>query len=350
MRYKIISVILMLCFVLLSPAAYATGAWYQFGDGNPVMQGGINKLGGVECESKEDSIALEARLRAKGYILATTDDKDISDEDFETLTEVNYQPPYYQYFDRNSEFGWDMRMYKVYLYKASLDDALEQLRTEGRVRDTTKVELSTSTVVVDYAAWFFKERIGKVLNEINDNIPSWYTDVGFLEIQSPIDAKVTLELWSEHTYTVLYVKAGEPLLVKMKEGMHVVRDINYVGIDVKEDTIKPFNNLVVRADTNTIDNPKIMSLEGVVTKYEIPSLDITNKPDFNWGNKDNLDKTDYDIPVESVVIGEPAAIEEPVTEAPKSNLVLIIVTVTLIGGLLIWVLIKMKKEVDDDDE
>lgn len=335
MKFKFLTFVLTLLLPVSSLVSFTTNAQCKFGEGRFVARGGINRFGDTVCESKEETNALETRLRSGGYVLVNTDDKDISDEDYKTLTEVNYQPPYYQYFDSSSEFGWGMQMYKVYLYKASLDDALEQLRTEGRVRDITKIELLTSTVVIDYATWFFKERTGKVLNEFNDNIPDWYADTGFLEIRSPIDAVVTLELWSEHTYSVLYVKANEPLLVKMKEGMHVVRDINYIDIEVKEDAIRPFNNLVVRGE-NTIDNPKIMPLEGVVEKYQIPPLDISDKPDYSWKNKDNLDWEDYDIPTQSVDVDSVPDVDETPT-APKASVLWVFAIIIFVGCLLFFV-------------
>lgn len=345
MKHSFLAFVVAFSFALLLSVfpftACEAGAQCQFGDGNPVMQGGINRLGDTVCESKEETYALETQLRSSGYVLVTTDDKDISDKDFETLTEFNYRPPYFQYFD-NDSFGWDMQMYKVYLYKASLDDALRQLRSEGRVCDTTKIELSTSTVLIDYADWFFKERTGRVLNEFNDNIPSWYTDTGFLEIQSPIDARVTLELWSEHTYSVLYVKAGEPLLVKMKEGMHIVREINYIGIAVKEEAIPPFNNMVVRADEHTIDNPRIMNLEGVVEKYEVPPLDISDKPDYNWENKDNLDWEDYSIPAQSVEVDSVTDVEKT-PETSKANMFWLFAILAFVTGLLFFVHKKVTK-------
>lgn len=335
MKRKVLTFVLLLLFTL-SMTGYADEVWYQYGDGKLVLLGGINSYGGTACESKEETYKLEMRLRSEGFVLLTTDDKDISEEDFATLTEGCYLPPYFEYFDRDNEFCWDMQMSKVYMRKDLLKDALEQLRDRNRVTGDTQIEITSSTVVIDYGVWFLQERVGKVLNEINDNIPSWYEGSGYLEIHSPIDVMITLEIWSEHTFVVLYVKANVPLLVRMKLGMFVVTGINSTEIPVGEVTI-PIQNHYSIIEEDTIDNPCILDLNDVISKYEIKPADITGKPDFSWENRDNLTEEDYEIPVQSVVIKDLDTTPPDETKSSNGLIILLVVLVIGVVGIVLWI-------------
>lgn len=297
-----LSAVMLICGY--SGTAYAAGniEWYQLDGGNPVRKGGVNQIDGVRSQNKEETEALEERLKKENYILVTTDDKEISDEDFELLLEGN--PPYAQYFQRDSEFGWEMKMYKVYMYIPSYNDAMERLREGETVRSVTRAELSTSTVVIDYASWYFLERVGKTVYEFNDNIPSWCTSTGFLQINSPIDVMITLDCWQEHTFFVFYVRANEPFLVKLKMSMYAVRSVNTLeNISLEEEALS-LNRFVVNVE-NTEDNPRILNLEDLVAKYDIKPIDISDKPDYSWENRDNVDIGEIgqeSLPVESVVV------------------------------------------------
>lgn len=292
-----LSAFLLLC---CCKTAYAEVEWYQMKDGNPVRLGGVNQIDRVVCQSEEETRALEERLRRENYILVTTDDKEISDEDFELLRQAN--PPYSEFFDRESEFNWDMKMEKVYMYVPSYNDAMEQLRAGRNIDSVTRVELTTSTVVLSYAMWYFKERAGTVVNEFNDNIPSWYTRTGFLQIISPIDAVITLDCWQEHTRNVFYVRANEPFLVKVKASMHAILSVNTKeDVSLEEESLK-LNRFVVRVE-NTEDDPCVMDITEFVTKYDIKPADISGKPDYSWTNKDNPDASVQEsLPVESAVV------------------------------------------------
>lgn len=349
MKHRLLVFILTLTLLLpvLSCNAAAVTRYRLNGGKRFVVAGGANEYNEIVCENKEETYALEMQLRASDYVLMNTDDREITEDDLKTLTGYSYVPPFNEYLDNKSELLWDMQMCKVYFYKPSLDDALEQLRSEGKVDVTTAFELSTSAVLIDYADWFFKERVGKVLNEFNDNIPSWCTETGFLEIRSPIDARVILEFWDEHTYEMFYVKGGQPLLVKVKDGLHNVREINYIGIAEKEPAID-LQSLYVRGERDTIDNPKVMNLSGIVEKYKITPLDISDKPDYSWGNKDNLEREDYKLPVESVEVASVPEVEE-VPVKPKANIFWLLGIVALVAGLLYFVYKKGTKGEKKDD-
>ena len=340
MRYKVLSLILLLLFVL-STTGYADEVWYQYGDGKLLKLGGINSYGGTEYRGQEKVYELEKKLRSDGFVLLTTADRDISEEDLAVLTGSTYFPPYYEYFDEESEFNWDMQMAKVYMRGDLLEDALGQLREYGRVLEDTQIEITASTVLVNYGVWFLQERSGKVLNEINDNIPSWYDGSGYLEVHSPIDVQLTLEIWSEHTFVVLYVKANTPLLVRMKLGMFVVTDINSTGIPFGEVTI-PIQNHYSIIEEDTIDNPCILDLGDVITKYNIKPADITGKPDFSWENRDNLTKEDYEIPVESVIVKDDDTIQPNDTKSSNWVIVLLVLVVIAVVGIALWISIKIK--------
>lgn len=303
-RFSVALLAAVLLFISGFGTVYAAdeSKWYQLESGNPVRKGGINQIDGIICQDRDETKALEERLKNENYILVTTDDKEISDEDFELL--AGSCPPYSQYFKKDSEFGWEMKMYRVYMYLPSYNDAMERLREGQIVGSTTRAELTTSTVVIDYASWFFLERVGKVVNEFNDNIPSWYTGTGFLQINSPIDVVVTLENWNEHTLYEFYVRANKPFLVKVKMSMYAVRSVNTVeNISLEEESLS-LNRFVVNVK-NTEDDPTIMDITEFVTKYDIKPLDISDKPDYSWENKDNVDVGDIgqeSLPVESVIV------------------------------------------------
>lgn len=315
--------------------------WYQLDGGNPVRKGGINQLDGVECQSIEETEALEERLKKENYILVTTDDKEISDEDFELLR--NGYPPYSQYFQKDSEFGWDMKMYKVYMYIPSYNDAMKQLRAGKTVRSVTRAELSTSTVLIDYASWYFMERVGKTVNEFNDNIPSWCTSTGFLQINSPIDVMITLDCWQEHTFNVFYVRANEPFLVKLKMSMYVVRSVNTLeNISLEEEALN-LNRFVVNVE-NTEDDPRILNLENLVEKYDIKPIDISDKPDFSWDNRDNIDIGDIgqeSLPIESVEVWDEE--EQPDDNTMFWKLLFSVLWITVALAVVIAVIVVKRK-------
>lgn len=348
MRGKVISLVLLFLFAL-SMTGYADEILYQYGDGKLFMQGGINTYGSTVCESKEETYELEQRLRADGFLLMTTDDRDISDEDLATLTEGYYLPPYFDYFNSESEFNWDMQMRKVYIRGDLLEDALKQLRETDEVEKHTQIEIMSSSVLIDYGVWFVKERAGKVLNEINDKIPSWYNGAGYLEIRSPIDVAITLEIWDERTFIILYVKADTPLLVRMKLGMFVVTDINSTEIPFGEATI-PIQNHYSIIEEDTIDNPCILDLNDVITKYEIKPADISGKPDFSWDNRDNLTPEDYNLPVESVEVKDPDITAPDDTKSSNWTIILLVVIVIAVVSVGLWISIKMKGQGGANDE
>lgn len=275
--------------------------WYQVEGGNPVRAGGVSEIDGVYCKNEDDTEELENHLRISGYILVTTDEKEISDEEYNLLcNNGTYLPPYSYCFNSENEYYWTKC--KVYMYEKSYNDAISQLRENGFVNMITRSEITTSTVVVNYAEWYEKERVGKIVNEFNDALPSWYeNESGFLCVISPIDAEVTMEYYAEHTLNVFYVKANEPFLIKMKHGGHLIKSINSQQIDEEESSLVYSNNIQI-LNENTEENPYILRLEKTVSKYNIPSVDISDKPDYSWNS--GVFIPIEDIPEESVIVEE----------------------------------------------
>lgn len=261
----------------LSASDIPDKVWVHWENCNPFRLGGVNKIDGAACQSKEETEALEARLRNEDYILINTDDKDISDEEFELLCgNQRYYPPYYEYADLNSggkAFNWDMKMRKIYVYRPSYDDVMEQLKERGQVKSETQIEMSSSAVLIDYGYWFFADRVGKTVNEYDDNIPSWFPEenTGYALIKSPIDVTIRFFRCSSQTYYEIPVTGSVPRLVKMKKGRYIIEEINRTSISIQESTLS-YNNDFQIDTINTKDDPYVISIDETVEKYGIEPM------------------------------------------------------------------------------
>lgn len=262
--------------------------WYRIEGGHYFRSGGINKLDGVIRKTKEETVKLEEELRKSNYVLVNSENRDISDEEYNLLAENCDLLSVGNWILK--ENGYHNTYYKVYIYKPIYYDIIYQLKTEGKLSSRTAREETGSTVVVNYAEWYHRERVGKIVNEFNDNIPDWYT-TGFLLITSPIDICITFEFTNGNYYNRLYVKANEDFLVEVITGGYIVKSINNTSITWDESSLIYNNNIQV-TPKHTKDNPKELNIETVVKKYNIPSLeDIENKPDYSWANRHNIPAT-----------------------------------------------------------
>lgn len=318
--------------------------------GNAIRLGGFNSVDGIECKTREDVIAMEESLRRGNYILVTTDKMDITQEEFDLFFNTTFQPMYSVYGDRTykaTELYWEMEMGKLYVYKPSFDDAIEQLRTTGWVSNLTQLEILNSSVVADYTEWYYEERAGTVVYEFNDKIPSWYS-TGFLQIESNIDARVCLECMSDRTLYVFYVKANEPFLVKVKaEGMQV-RVINEQPLKAGEETLVYNNNIKIREDQHTENTPYILDITKTVAKYDIPPLaDVDEKPNYSWENRFEFEEI-TDFPKEEVIVDtdvEDTEIrpEEDVNRQLIFRIIFIAVIAVCVISFVVWYWIKKKQ-------
>lgn len=220
----VFSVLLMLLLLLIcdykAKAEWndSNAVWSGYEGGNLIRQGGFNQIDGLKAEDKYDTMSLETYLDKSGYILVSSDSKSVSNEDYELI--LPYLP-YQEYIDKKSNFLWNN--YKLYVYKPCYTDLITSIKSETEVSQTTIQEIRISSVMVNYYEWYQKERIGKFVNEINERIPEWYKNTGYILIKSPVSAEITFELEYEKTLTQVYVDEGEPLLLKMKAGMYSIK-------------------------------------------------------------------------------------------------------------------------------
>lgn len=288
-----------------------TAVWAVLDNGMQVRQGGVNRLDGIGCETEDETYALENYLRSIDYLLINTDNMDIPEEEFELFKKY---APYKEYIKRDNEFYWDMKMFKIYVYRPVYETAIQSLKEKGSIDVETELGLLTSTVMLNYAEWYQKKRIGTVVTEFNDNIPSWYSRQGFLSISSPVDIEIKLEYLYEHTYNVLYVRANEPLLIKLKGGAYEVKEINTVSLKDDEEAL-PYKNNIQIGNKNTEDNPYILDVAAVINKYGIQPVSIEGMPDYSWKNRECQDYQNTNAPTETTSV-EPT---ESQGDTPQRN-------------------------------
>lgn len=124
--------------------------YYHSLSGNQILTGGVNELNGIQCTTRNDCEALEKYLRSAGYVLVTTDSKDISDENYDLL-QKEFNSFLSRYMDRDNEVYWTK--YRVYLNKETYDNAISEMKKDGSFSIETELELIDSSVVLNYAVW-----------------------------------------------------------------------------------------------------------------------------------------------------------------------------------------------------
>ena len=313
---------------------------YRIGD-SPIwwVTGGINSVNSVDCDSIDDCYLLENWLKSNNYILLSTDDKDITDEDLSYFLS-NVACLFADYANRNNDLYWSQKMGKLYVYKPLYDKAIQQLKENDEVTDQTLMEIGSSTVAVDYVVYYFESRVGTVVNEYNDRIPSWYGNLtGFLEITSPIDVEIMFEYPYYHTYDIICVRADTPTLLRMKQGGYVIVGINAIGIDYNEESLNYTNHIVISSE-NTEEEPYRLNITQTVRKYNIPPIDLSDKPDYDWNSREDFT---LDMPTESVVVPSvPDNVSDGKTTLSPAFIILIISVIVLV---LTWFLYKKSKKI-----
>lgn len=278
--------------------------WYQIEEGGTMFRsGGINKIDGEKVETEEEMQALEAELQSSGYVQVTGEGRDISAEDYALLEQNRVGLPFANWIDPDSKHtAYYDDFYRVYIYKPIYNDLIEQLKEDGRVSSITGREASASMVVINDGEWYHKNRIGKIITEYNNQLPEW-ADAGFLQIESQIDACVTMMYTSGQYYVQFFVKANEPFLVKLRTGGYYITSINTEGIAVEEGALMHHNSIYI-SESHTESDPKILSIKQVVEKYNIAPLEnIEEQPDYSWGNRWEYAPIE-DIPEEDVIVEE----------------------------------------------
>lgn len=318
--------------------------------------GGVNSYNGKDFTDKSDAVLTENQLRKNGYILISTDRKEISDEDFQILKNMNFW--FNDFIDDKLRWQFD----KIYIYKPLLDKCINEQKNRGALSEETVTEVMDSTVVFAYEYWHFKDKIGQLSDEFNDNIPDYF-DSGYIEINTTENMVITLIHWDLKTYYRFYVSKNTPFMVRLPLGHYKVADINAVEIGPMEQALPLSNMVYLTSEYSDRDNPYVMDVSKVINKYIIPEGDISGMPDLS------LDKN-QNIPEERTVVDEKAlkeaqersrkAIEEQSKQEQEeqenktsSNNVLYLSLGVTLGILLIWVIvnkIKSKKTHYREDE
>ena len=254
----------------------------KFKDGNYVKLGGYNSLYGISCWELEDIFALEKEMSSNDdYVLINTINKEISDEDYKLIFEGDFVVPNCDTI-MQAQGAFEHTLYKIYMYKPTYEDVLEQLRENGKLNNVTNSEAFTSTVVVDYRLQYLDDRAYTIVNEFNNDIPDWVS-AGFLKVNSPVDAQITLRDSYQSSYLVFAVKANEPFVTKIASSYYCIDDIN--GVDFTREDGKVQVKLGLKfsiEDNTTFDTPYVLDLNPIVDNYGIQPVDISGMQDYSY--------------------------------------------------------------------
>lgn len=348
---KIISLLLMMCFVMPLTTTFAeTGNKYKVDDeGNWFFLGGINEFKGITAQSREEAQMMEGDLYANDYLLCTTDNMTITEAEYEAFTGY-YRKFWFDKYMSKTPYYWTK--YRVYIYKPSFADFMEQLEA-GVVKEYTREEIDASTVVINYDFWDDIEKVGTISEEYNDNIPEWYLS-GYMEIHSSVDCEVKFWYSEADRYYVFYITKNTPFKVKVRQGCYHLVEINTFAInnnidDAGEDTL-PYNNQIQIRDLHTFDNPHLIELYDLCDKYDIPDFDISGKPDLSVDkNQDIPDASTPNIDEESTVVKDGTG-ENRQTIVEWGKIIPWIVVVVVVILLVIYEIKEIKKDDDDDND
>lgn len=340
-------------------------------DNDQYKNGGVNSFCDETCSTQEDTDNLNDFLQHNSdYILVNTHNKDISDEDWQLICDNKSVFPFKYYLNSDYEFGYTY--YKVYVYKPLYDIIINHLKNGDKIDDITQTYFSYTAVVVNDAEWFYRERAGRVVQEFNDNFPIRYQHFGFIQFESPIDCEIKIRNTHDNIYNVIYVPHDKPFLVKLPYAAYEITDINAVNMPRNEETLGTYgNNTFYLSEDFTEENPKIISIERAVEKYDIQPMDISDKPDFSWENRENItdedlaedrtvDNDDYvpqdqpivtsvqaehdvsegsEMPVESVIVQE----KDDKAEQQSTIKMILLILVAIAVGVIIFAVRTIKK-------
>ena len=299
MKNKFIAIaaitVVLLAFPVRTAYAYEEIDWnkvYTQEEGK-YKRGGVNTFCHETCNTQEDSDNLEAFLNGNpDYILINTYNKDISDEEWKTIKENLNLFPFDYYLNEDFEFGFTNN--KVYVYKPLYDITMKHIQNGEKTDQMTQTYFSSTAVVVSDSQWFYRERSGQVVQEFNEHFTPRDTVFGFIQFESPIDCEIKIRNTHDNIYNVIYVSHDEPFLIRFPYGAYEITDINFVEMPQDEETLGAHNNNVFFLDDRfTEKEPKIITIEAAVRKYDIQPLDISDKPDFSWENRDNVTEEEY---------------------------------------------------------
>jgi hypothetical protein len=343
----ILSVILALSSSLTAQAK--TGDRYRLHEeGNWIAIGGRNEFDEVKAASREETERLESTLILNDYILVTTDKMAILYDDY-----IKFRDSHSFWFSAyivDKEPYWLTK--KLYVYKPSFDDYMEQLDSPNGLKRYTIEEINNSSVLIDYGYWDSVEAVGTISDIFNDNIPS-YCDTGYMEIDANINCEVKLLQAGTRRYYVFYVHKNTPFIVRLPIGCYHVVGVNNTdipdNIDNSGESTLPYNNQIQIQLQHTIDNPYIIQLNELSEKYRLKDVDISGKPDYSVADDIEFYPVEVIDEGTSVISNTDATAEEK--QPIDTAIWILLISICLVG--IIWValtIIKRKKEGENDDD
>lgn len=260
MKKFVMSMVLIL-LATISVSAEGIGR-VRVGGGNWVYEGGINSFNGIECKSEKETKELEKKLQKRGYVLVNTDDREITDTEYDVLCKIGFT--FADYLNPNNIFKWTHS--KVYFDKNSLK---RLMKSKDCIDDMAFLEAETSTVILDYGYWYSKAMAGKLSDQYGDNIPVW-DKTGYVKMISTEDIQVVLHNIGLNVYFSFTIKKDEPYVVRMISGNYQVVEINGLGFD--DEKALPNNNNITIGEQDK-DAPYEIDFSEVVEKYGIKKTD-----------------------------------------------------------------------------
>lgn len=303
-------------------------------EGNFIHSGGVNKYCGVEYNSSEEETdKLNTVLKINDYVCIYGSNCEITDDEFDKyFKDSSYSFGFTQYC---KDAIFNNTFYNVYVYRPSYEDYKNGVDNNS-VMDYTLMELRTSAVLVDTSYWYSLSKVGKVLTEVNDNIPVWW-DTGYLLINSPIDVKITALHVSESAYNEFYVVANEPYLVKLKVGGYTITAVNGVELSA-QDQFLPFSNNIQIETKNTTEQPYELNLEQLIEGDNIPAI-----------NMEELKKDDSEAEMKSInvyadLVKEKTKVKDKeISSANKWKIIFVSLIVIAVAGFMITIEILKRK-------
>ena len=321
-----------------------SGMAYRYGkEGRWIYEGGTNRFKGVEYgNTTEDAKRLESELRSYNYVCVYGQHRDISTDEYnEYIADNPYHLGFESYAQANTNDRFEVfyqRFYDIYLPYESYTGYKNEIDKYGAPMQHTLEELRDAYVVVDYATPYQVEKIGKVLDEINDRIPVWW-NAGYLLVKSPKDVKLKLYHTMEKCYYELYVKGSEPYLVKLKMGGYIITEVNNKSIDENEEFLPFDNNVQIEYQYNTEEHPYILELEELIKKRDIPSINLDEQIE-----KDKIEKEKAYENLYEEVSKEKTIVDETEEQSQKrwSIIIICVLVFIVLAFIIVYLIIKRR--------
>lgn len=279
---------------------------------NYIRMGGVNSIDEVQAESREETEQLEEHLKANGYILVNTKDRQISEEEFEFMKKVfqnivigdDMLEDDKHYYSDNQKLYLNKDVYEVCLKQAKENDDINEIKPQSIL------ELATSAVFIDYLVWNSMDNVGRTYtNEfINDNLKKYDEkygteydkNAGYIYIITDMDSRIIFSEQYSKTFQQIDVVADVPTLVKMRNGYYKIDTINDVSIEDDESLLGNYNNNIFKLNNGfTAEKPVIIDLtKGVNEKYGIEPYNIEGDIDFRANEWVDIDPDEYQVTVE----------------------------------------------------